>query len=225
MKLLLVEDERDLSNALSAILKMNGYEVEQVFDGEEGLKSINTKLYDAIILDLMLPKLGGMDVLKSVRENKNNVPIIILSAKGEIDDKVNGLNSGADDYLAKPFSSKELLARIKNVLAHKKIDSGEEFKGLLLDNDNLKLIYDKKEVNLNRKEHDIMRQLMVSQGEIVKKDELMLKVWGFDDYYTSQVAWVNISSIRKKLKEIKCPITIKMKRNVGYYLGEDLGND
>lgn len=225
MKLLLVEDERDLSNALSAILKMNGYEVEQVFDGEEGLKSINTKLYDAIILDLMLPKLGGMDVLKSVRENKNNVPIIILSAKGEIDDKVNGLNSGADDYLAKPFSSKELLARIKNVLAHKKIDSGEEFKGLLLDNDNLKLIYDKKEVNLNRKEYDIMRQLMVSQGEIVKKDELMLKVWGFDDYYTSQVAWVNISSIRKKLKEIKCPITIKMKRNVGYYLGEDLGND
>ena len=225
MKLLLVEDERDLSNALSAILKMNGYEVEQVFDGEEGLKSINTKLYDAIILDLMLPKLGGMDVLKSVRENKNNVPIIILSAKGEIDDKVNGLNSGADDYLAKPFSSKELLARIKNVLAHKKIDSGEEFKGLLLDNDNLKLIYDKKEVNLNRKEYDIMRQLMVSQGEIVKKDELMLKVWGFDDYYTSQVAWVNISSIRKKLKEIKCPITIKMKRNVGYYLGEDSGND
>lgn len=225
MKLLLVEDERDLSNALSAILKMNGYEVEQVFDGEEGLKSINSKLYDAVILDLMLPKLGGMDVLKSVRESKNNVLIIILSAKGEIDDKVNGLNSGADDYLAKPFSSKELLARIKNILSHKKIDSGEEFKGLVLDNDNLKLIYDKREINLNRKEYDIMRQLMVSQGEIVKKDELMLKVWGFDDYYTSQVAWVNISSIRKKLKEINCPITIKMKRNVGYYLGEDLEND
>ena len=225
MKLLLVEDERDLSNALSAILKMNGYEVEQAFDGEEALKAIKTKVFDAVILDIMLPKINGLEVLKEVRAEKNFVPIICLSAKSEIDDKVAGLNGGADDYLTKPFSSKELLARIKNILSHKKIDTGEEFKGLTLDNDNLRLGYNGKETNLNRKEYDIMHQLMVSQGEIVKKDELMLKVWGFDDYYTSQVAWVNISSIRKKLKEIESPITIKMKRNVGYYLGEEIEND
>ena len=225
MKLLLVEDEKDLSNALTKILELKGYEVEQIFDGEDALKSINSKFYDAVILDIMLPRLNGIEILKDVRSKNNNVPILILSAKSEVDDKVNGLNCGADDYLAKPFASKELLARIQNILSHKKINAGEEFKGLELNNDTLKLSYNNKEINLNRKEYEIMHQLMSSQGEIVKKEELMLKVWGFDDYYTSQVAWVNISSIRKKLKEIECPITIKMKRNIGYYLGDETSND
>lgn len=225
MKLLLVEDEKDLSNALTKILELKGYEVEQIFDGEDALKSINSKFYDAVILDIMLPRLNGIEILKDVRSKNNNVPILILSAKSEVDDKVNGLNCGADDYLTKPFASKELLARIQNILSHKKINAGEEFKGLELNNDTLKLSYNNKETNLNRKEYEIMHQLMSSQGEIVKKEELMLKVWGFDDYYTSQVAWVNISSIRKKLKEIECPITIKMKRNIGYYLGDETSND
>ena len=225
MKLLLVEDEKDLSNALAKILALNNYEVEQSFDGEDALEKINTKFYDAVILDLMIPLKSGIEVLTEVRANRNTVPVLILSAKSEVDDKINGLNAGADDYLTKPFSSKELLARIKNILSHKKIDTGEHFNGLTLNNDTLKLEYDHKEVSLNRKEYEIMHQLMAQQGEIVKKDELMLKVWGFDDYYTSQVAWVNISSIRKKLKEINCPITVKMKRNIGYYLGEDSVND
>lgn len=225
MKLLLVEDEKDLSNALTKILELKGYEVEQIFDGEDALKSINSKFYDAVILDVMLPRLNGIEILKDVRSKNNNVPILILSAKSEVDDKVLGLNCGADDYLTKPFASKELLARIQNILSHKKINAGEEFKGLELNNDTLKLSYNKKEINLNRKEYEIMHQLMSNQGEIVKKEELMLKVWGFDDYYTSQVAWVNISSIRKKLKEIDCPITIKMKRNIGYYLGDEASND
>jgi len=219
MKLLLVEDERDFSKALTNILKKKGFDVSQAFDGEEGYLYINNYDFDVCILDVMMPKMNGIELLKKIRTNKYEIPIIMLTAKSEIDDKVLGLNMGADDYLTKPFSTKELLARINSITRRKAGQFNKlEFKGLILDANNLLITYNDNSVRLTNKEFQIMEMLMNNLQCVISTEKFMDKIWEYDSNAEMSVVWVYISNLRKKLKDLNAKIEIKSYRGVGYAL-------
>ena len=223
MKLLLVEDEIQLSEALSQILIKNNYSVDAVYDGDDGLNYGLTDIYDVIILDIMLPKLNGLQVLRMLRKKEISTPIILLTAKDSVEDKVTGLDLGADDYLPKPFSSEELLARLRALTRRK----GEIINDNILDFGDIRLdlsTYDleckNNSITLTLKEFDILHYFMQRPKSIVSKDDLITKLWGFDSEADHNNIEVYISFLRKKLTHIDSSVKISTIRRVGYKLEE-----
>lgn len=219
MRLLLAEDEIELANALSAILKHNGYDTDVANDGALALEKATVSDYDAVILDVMMPKLDGLEVLSKMRSAGNSTPVIILTAKSELDDKVAGLDAGADDYLTKPFAAKELLARIRAVTRRDKEMKGTSllsFGNTTLNLETYRISASLGEITLINKEFQIFEALMRSAGKILPQSELMKKIW--DDSADQNVLWVYISYIRKKLEKIGSNTLIKAHRNAGYSL-------
>jgi DNA-binding response OmpR family regulator len=222
MRLLLVEDEIELSNALVALLRHSNYSVDAVYDGQDALDYLMTGNYDGAILDIMLPKMDGITVLKKIRAAGNSVPVLLLTAKTEIDDRVNGLDSGADDYLTKPFAMKELLARIRAMTRRQTetTDSILKFGNVRLDRITFQLSTPKDSLRLSNKEFQMMEMLMVGPGQIISADQFMEKIWGFDSETEQNVVWVYISYLRKKLTALDADIAIRASRGLGYTLEE-----
>lgn len=221
MKILLVEDTEQLNKALTTVLKRNSYVVDSAFDGEEALLFIKQCQYDLIILDIMLPKINGLEVLKFVRTNNIQTPVLLLTAKTTTEDKVTGLDLGADDYLAKPFIIDELLARIRALLRRNPAISEETvltYGDLKLDLQNAVLSNNEEKVTLMNKELQIMSILMKSGAKIVSLDTITKNAWDIEAYTTSENVWVFISYIRKKLESIHSKTKIKSIRYQGYYL-------
>ena len=221
MKLLLVEDSLQLNKALSTILKRNTFVVDSAFDGEEALLFVEQYTYDVIILDVMMPKLNGFEVLKIMRDKGIETPVIMLTAKSTVEDKINGLDLGADDYLAKPFNTEELLARIRALLRRKPNYKKEDvltFGDLSLNVKTATLMCADKQVSLMNKELQIMILLMNNQGNIVSLDDITKNAWDVDAYSTSENVWVFISYLRKKIEKVSSKVKIKSIRYQGYYL-------
>ncbi len=219
MRLLVAEDEKSLSRALKAILEKNKYTVDTVYTGSDALEHFKSASYDAIILDIMMPGLNGIRVLKEIRKRCSDVPVIILSAKAEVDDKVLGLDSGANDYLTKPFDAKELLARIRALLRPKDQEDSS-----VIERGNVKLNIKSFELTslsgsyrLTNKEFKIAEILFRHPNEIIGASYLLDHVWGYELSDISTV-WVYISYLRKKLMRLGADIEIKASRNAGYYL-------
>lgn len=220
MRILLAEDERSLSRAVSAILVKNNYSVDAVYDGEEALNYLASGNYDGVVLDLMMPKLDGISVLKRMRQSGNRTPVLILSAKSEIDDKVLGLDSGANDYLTKPFATKELLARIRAMTrsSSEQVDSCLQFGNITLDCAAYELSGPKESYKLANKEFQMMEMLMRNPKNLISTEHFMERIWGYDSETELNVVWVYISFLRKKLTAIGSNVQIKAQRNAGYYL-------
>ena len=220
MRLLLAEDEKALSNALVAILKHNNYSVDAVYNGQDALDYLQNGNYDGAILDIMMPKMDGISVLKAFRANNKTLPVLLLTAKTEIDDKVLGLDSGADDYLGKPFDTKELLARIRAMLRRK---SGEavntlSFADITLNRSNFELSSPSGSFRLGNKEFQMLEMLMLNSGQVISAEQFMERIWGYDTDTEITVVWTYISYLRKKLSALSGKAQIKAIRNIGYTL-------
>ena len=221
MKLLLVEDEKQLSEALQQILIKNKYTVDAVYNGDEGLDYALTGVYDVIILDIMLPKLNGIVILKMIRKRKISTPVILLTAKGSVEDRILGLDSGADDYLPKPFSPDELLARLRALTRR----NGDFINENILEFSDIKLnlsTYDwevnDNSITLTQKEFEILKYFMQRPKLVVSKDDLITKLWGFDSDIEHNNIEVYISFLRKKLAYVESNVKITTIRRVGYRL-------
>lgn len=223
MKLLLVEDEVQLSEALTQILMKNKYSVDAVYNGEDGLDYGLTDVYDVIILDIMLPKLNGLQVLRQLRKENISTPVILLTAKSQIEDRVAGLDSGADDYLVKPFAPEELLARLRALTRRKGEvinDNILQFGDISLNIQSYDLQTANESIRLTSKEFEILRYFMQRPKNVVSKDDLITKVWGYDSDAEHNNIEVYISFLRKKLAHIDSNVTISTIRGVGYKLEE-----
>lgn len=221
MKILLAEDERSLSRALVKIFEKNNYSADAVYNGEDALNYLESGHYDAAVLDIMMPKMDGIAVLKRLRESGNAVPVIMLTAKSEVDDKVLGLDSGADDYLTKPFDTKELLARIRVITRTQTApDSRICFGNIALDRASFELSSPSGSFRLANKEFQMMELFMLYPQHLFSTERLMERIWGYDSDSEINVVWVYISYLRKKLTALKANIQIKATRNSGYSLEE-----
>lgn len=221
MRLLLVEDEIQLSEALKQILIKNKYSVDAVFNGEDGLNYGLTDVYDVIILDIMLPKLNGLQVLKTLRQKGISTPVILLTAKGTVEDRILGLDSGADDYLPKPFSPDELLARLRSVTRRNGDFVNEnilEFGDIKLNLSTYEMEAYNNSITLTLKEFEILRFFMQRPKIVVSKDDLIIKLWGFDSEIEHNNIEVYISFLRKKLAYVESNVKITTIRRVGYRL-------
>lgn len=222
MKILLVEDEKRMAQALCQILRLENYEVDHCADGLSGLEAIETDIYDIIILDVMLPKMNGFDIARKTRQKGIRTPILMLTAKSELDDKVVGLDSGADDYLTKPFMTKELLARIR-ALGRRTIHSSDgtlTFGDIKLDAGLATLICTTNEqrVRLSEKEYKIFEYMISNQGQILTREQLAVKIWGFESEAEYNNVEVYMSFTRKKLVFVGAKTVIKAVRGIGYEL-------
>lgn len=224
MRILIVEDSVSLTDALESVLKREKYTVEVAHDGEEGVAYAETGVYDAIIMDVMMPKMNGIDAVREIRRKKISTPIIMLTALSEDSDKVRGLDCGADDYLTKPFSMPELLARIRAVTRRKGEiipDDGLSYGGVTLNLMTFTLISGEKSIKLSKKEAEIMKYFFDQPSFVAQRDQLISKVWGFDSEFESNNLEVFISFLRKKLKFLGAPFTIIPVRGVGYRLSDN----
>ena len=221
MKLLFAEDERSLSRAITHILEKNCYSVDAVYDGQAALEYLENGDYDGIILDIMMPKVDGITVLRELRSKGNHVPVLMLTAKAEIDDKVLGLDTGANDYLTKPFDTKELLARIRAMTrGNRAVDATVNFGNLTLNRTNFELSSPTGSFRLANKEYQMMELLMANAGQLISSDQFLEKIWGLDSNVESSVVWVYISYLRKKLTALNAKVSIRAVRNAGYVLEE-----
>lgn len=223
MRLLLVEDEKELSEALFQILMNNKYSVDSVYDGEEGLDYALTGIYDVIILDIMLPKLNGISLLKQLRKAGISTPVIMLTAKSQIEDRVLGLDCGADDYLTKPFATEELLARLRSITRRKGNvvnDNVLTYGDIRLNIETYDLDVNSESIRLTLKEFEIMKYFMERPKCVVSKDDLITKLWGFDSEVEYNNIEVYISFIRKKLAYLNSKVSIITIRGVGYRMEE-----
>jgi DNA-binding response OmpR family regulator len=221
MRLLLIEDEIHLAEAISQILKKNNYTVDMVHDGEAGYDYGMSQIYDMILLDIMLPKMNGIEVLKALRKAGVTIPILMLTAKGEIGDRVTGLDSGADDYLPKPFATEELLARIRALLRRKgDIQTSIEMAigDITLNPSTLILAKDSQAIKLTLKESELLEYLILRKGLIASKELIIDKLWGYDSEAEHNNVEVYISFLRKKLSFLKSNVSITTTRGVGYAL-------
>lgn len=220
MRLLLAEDERSLSRALTAILEGNRYSVDAVFDGAEALAYLEAGHYDAAILDIMMPKMDGLSVLRRLRAAGSRVPVLLLTAKGEVEDKVLGLDSGANDYLAKPFSTPELLARIRAMTRNLEVQQGVllHMGNIALDCAAFQLSAPGGSVMLPNKEFQMMELLLRCAPGLIQAERFLETVWGLNSETESNVVSVHISRLRKKLAELGADVEIAAARNAGYYL-------
>ncbi|MBR3533251.1 MAG: response regulator transcription factor [Clostridiales bacterium] len=220
MRILLAEDERSMSRALCAILEKNNYSVDAVYDGEAALRYLRTGDYDAAILDVMMPQMDGIEVLKAIRRDGSLIPVIMLTAKSQIEDKIEGLDSGANDYLTKPFDSQELLARIRAMtrVSTVQADSVLRFGNITLDRTSCELKGPAGQVKLSGKEYQMLELLMLNPGMPISGDRLFDKIWGPDSDSDVSVVWTFLSYLRKKLEKTGADVKIKASRNIGYTL-------
>ncbi|MBP5404921.1 MAG: response regulator transcription factor [Clostridia bacterium] len=220
MKILLAEDERDLNRALAQIFTKNNYSVDAVYDGAEALSYLTEGDYDCAVLDVMMPKMDGITVLKTIRKAGNNLPVLILTAKSELDDRILGLDSGADDYLTKPFEMKELLARVRAIT--RRLTGGADtdltFGNCTLSRTTYILSTPEGSVRLANKEFQMLEMLMSASRQVISPERFMEKIWGFDSESDVSVVWVYITYLRKKLTAVKANVSIKAMRNAGYTL-------
>ncbi|MBE5828772.1 MAG: response regulator transcription factor [Butyrivibrio sp.] len=222
MKLLLADDEKELSNALVAILKHSNYTVDAVYNGTDALDYALTGDYDGIILDIMMPGMDGMEVLKKIRDKGLSTPVLFLTAKTEVDDRIKGLDLGADDYLPKPFDMGELLARVRAMLRRKEdfAPSNLTCGNLTLNRSGYELTTpDHESLHLSGREFQMMEMLMTSPGRIISVDSFMDRIWA-DGEADVNVVWVYISNLRKKLTSLDATCEIKASRGVGYSINE-----
>ena len=222
MRVLLVEDEKRMAQALCEILRLEKYEVDHYANGLDGLAAIESNIYDIVILDVMLPGMNGYEITTRVRSQGNTTPILMLTAKAEVDDKVRGLDSGADDYLTKPFMTKELLARLRALgrRSFGTIDGMLSFGDITLDTSTLMLTCttNNQSVRLSEKEYRILAYLIANSGQILTREQLALKIWGFESDAQYNNVEVYMSFTRKKLSFVEAKTEIKAVRGIGYEL-------
>ncbi|MDO5559046.1 MAG: response regulator transcription factor [Oscillospiraceae bacterium] len=221
MRILIIEDEAALADALSQILQKNKYMTDVCYDGQKGLDCALSGIYDLIILDIMLPKINGFDVLRCVRINKITTPVLLLTAKDEIADKVNGLDFGADDYMTKPFNTEELLARIRSLCRRGNGAFYEpviSFCDISLNTSTYEIICSGNSLKLGLKEFNLMELFIKNGTSVLSKEQLIDRVWGYDSDAEYNNVEVYISFLRKKLSHLKSAVTIKTVRGVGYCL-------
>jgi len=222
MRVLLAEDEKELSNALVAILKHNNYSVDAVYDGADALDYGLSENYDVLILDIMMPKMSGLEALEKLRKQGVQTPVLMLTAKTEIADRIAGLDMGADDYLGKPFAMGELLARVRAMTRRKSeftsnlIESGN----ISLNKENFELSNGKSSLRLGNKEFQMLEMLMSNPKRLISTEQFMERIWGYDSEAEINVVWVYISYLRKKLASLDANVKIKAVRGVGYTLEE-----
>ena len=222
MRLLLAEDEASLSRAIVAILKKNNYEADAVYDGEAALDWLASNNYDGVILDVMMPKLDGFTVLRRLRAAGNSVPVLMLTAKSEVDDKVMGLDAGANDYLTKPFAARELLARIRAMTRTQSAQNTSQMRmgNICLNRATFELSSPTGSFRLASKEFQMMELLLANPRHLISTERFMERIWGQDSDADIHVVWVYISYLRKKLAALNADIQIKATRNAGYTLEE-----
>lgn len=220
MKLLYAEDEISMSEAIVDILEYHNYIVDAVYDGDAALEYARSEQYDGIILDIMMPYRSGLEVLKMLRREGRRTPVLLLTARSEVEDRITGLDSGADDYLPKPFDMGELLARVRAMLRRKEnyTLSVLTFGNISLDSRSFELKGKEGSVFLPKLEYQLMELLMLNKGIYLSTEDILVKVWGYDTDVEIGVVWVYISYLRKKLAELNADIVIKAKRNIGYTL-------
>ena len=220
MKLLFAEDDPDVSRSVTALLTRSHYSVDPVYNGNDALTYLTDGDYDACIMDIMMPGMNGDDVVRKARAAGSQVPVIMLTAMGEVEDRINGLDAGADDYLAKPFDGGELLARIRALLRRHESYSPDivTYGDLTLNRSTFALSCHEKSVSLSNKSFQMMEMLMLSPGRIISVDEFMQHIWGWDSESEINVVWVNISTLRKQLSAMDSKTAIKVVRGAGYRL-------
>ena len=224
MRLLFAEDDRDISKAVQTLLERSGYSVDAVYNGQDALDYIEQADYDGVILDWMMPKKTGIEVLACMRGKGISTPVLMLTARDAIEDRVEGLDTGADDYLPKPFAASELLARIRAML-RRKVDYQHDvikYADIELDKSAMTITCGKKSVSLNNKAFQLIEMLVEHPGAVLSIDQIMERIWGWDSDAEVNVVWVNISTLRKKLTEIGAHLKIKAIRGVGYSLESTL---
>ena len=219
MKILIIEDDRLLAESLQTLLELKGFQAEVVYDGEDGAEYAETGIYDLLIMDVMMPKLNGYQVARQVRTHRIATPILMLTAKGEVQDRIEGLNAGADYYLTKPFDNQELLACI-NALLRRQGDQVDvlRYGNTSLDLSGYTLRTEQSSVRLSKKEFDVMRLLMQFQGRSIRKDVLLTRVWGYDSNAVENNVEAYVGFLRKKLKSIGSDVKIESIRLLGYHL-------
>lgn len=220
MRILIAEDETELAKGLKFLLEKNKFTVDVVHDGEEALTYFRSRDYDVAVLDIMMPKVSGLDVLRQIREVGSGVPVLMLTAKAEIEDRVAGLEAGADDYLPKPFASPEFIARVK-ALSRRNAGYAEQrlpFGKVELDCNRYELTCESRAARLNNKEFQLMELFMRNPRFVFSTAHLMDKVWGQDSEADISVVWTYVGFLRKKLKELSADIEIRTARGAGYYL-------
>lgn len=222
MKLLLCEDEPAMAEAVADILRYHGFLVDTVADGKDGLAYARLGGYDGLILDIMLPGLDGLGLLRALREEGCRLPVLLLTAKAELEDRVRGLDAGADDYLPKPFAMEELLARTRAMLRRRESYTPDELRyaGLALDRRGGQLCAGGRSVSLSRLEMRLMEQLMLARGGCLSSQTLLEQVWGLDSRAELGAVWVYISALRRHLRELGAPARIRARRGLGYTLEE-----
>ena len=222
MRILLAEDEKPLARAIVKIFEKNNCSADAVHNGEDALHYIEAGNYDAAVLDIMMPKLDGISVLKALRARGNNIPVVMLTAKSEVEDKVRGLDSGADYYLTKPFDSRELLAALRAVTrTQAEADSRITVGNITLNRSTYELSSPSGSFRLANKEYQMMELFMANPRCIIPAERFMEKIWGFDSDAELNVVWVYISYLRKKLTALHANVSIRASRNAGYSLEED----
>lgn len=219
MKILIIEDDKLLAEALQTLLEIKGFDVEVVYDGEDGTEYAETGIYDLLIMDVMMPKLNGYQMARQVRHRRVTTPILMLTAKSETKDRIEGLNAGADYYLTKPFDNMELLACI-NALLRRKGDQVDmlRYGNTTLDLTGYMLSTEKNSIRLSKKEFDVMRRLMQFQSRSIRKDVLLTQVWGYESNATENNVEAYVGFLRKKLKSIGSNLKIESIRLLGYHL-------
>ena len=220
MKLLFAEDDPDVARGVAAILKRNNYLVDTVDNGQDAYDYIMEGDYDASVLDIMMPRMNGDEVVRRMRSDGKSIPVMLLTAMGEVEDRIDGLDAGADDYLTKPFASGELLARVRALLRRAQSFTPDviRFRDLTLDCTTYRLQSGKKQTVLSKKTFLLAEMFMRSPGIILSAEKIMDHVWGWDSEAEINVVWVNISTIRKSLKEIGSDVRIRMVRGAGYVM-------
>ena len=223
MRILIAEDEVELAKGLKFLLEKNKFTVDVVHDGEEALTYFGGRAYDVVVLDIMMPKVNGMDVLREIRGTGSGVPVLMLTAKAEVEDRVAGLEAGADDYLPKPFASPEFIARVK-ALSRRNAGYTElclALGNVQLDCNRYEMTCEERAVRLNNKEFQLMELFMRNPRFVFSTAHLMDKIWGQDSEADVSVVWTYVGFLRKKLKELEAEIEIRTARGAGYYLEEN----
>ena len=221
MRVLIAEDELPLARALVKIFEKNNYSADAVHNGEDALTMLSGGNYDVVILDIMMPKMDGITALRKLRSSGNNTPVLMLTAKAEVDDRVLGLDSGANYYLTKPFDMKELLAAVRTITRTvSEVDNKLSFGNISLDRAAFTLASPTGSFRLANKEFQMMEMLMASPRHIISAEQFMEHIWGFQSEAEINVVWVYISYLRKKLTALHSNVMIKSSRNIGYYLEE-----
>ena len=220
MKLLIADDDRDIARALTVLFERSHYSTDTVFNGSDAYDYAAGGDYDGLILDIMMPGMDGLEVLKKLRADGVTTPVLLLTARSEVEDRVNGLDAGADDYLPKPFAASELLARVRAMLRRRNQYHGNvlEYQGLTLNLSTYELGFAGESLRLMGREFQVMELLMQAPGSVISTEQFMDRIWGWEAEADVSVVWVNLSNLRKKIEKLNAPVGIRAVRGVGYCL-------